>query len=88
MIRHGALLACKARKPDCPACPINDWCEYSHQSKDEAFPAFLDVGDQLRLSASDTLVIFVSRGRRIGVRGTQAFRYILICSMAPNTLAL
>ncbi|NNF67426.1 MAG: endonuclease III, partial [Gammaproteobacteria bacterium] len=27
MILHGRYV-CKARKPDCPACPIADLCEY------------------------------------------------------------
>ncbi len=27
LILHGRYV-CKARKPDCPACLINDWCEY------------------------------------------------------------
>ncbi len=27
LILHGRYV-CKARKPDCPACPINDLCEY------------------------------------------------------------
>lgn len=27
---------CKARKPDCPACPIADLCEYRHKTRTEA----------------------------------------------------
>jgi endonuclease-3 len=34
LILHGRYV-CKARKPDCPACLINDLCEYKHKSKDE-----------------------------------------------------
>ena len=28
LILHGRYV-CKARKPDCPACPIREWCEYT-----------------------------------------------------------
>ena len=31
LILHGRYV-CKARKPDCPACLINDLCEYGHKS--------------------------------------------------------
>jgi len=31
LILHGRYV-CKARKPDCPKCPINDLCEYRHKS--------------------------------------------------------
>lgn len=31
LILHGRYV-CKARKPDCPACIINDLCEYKHKS--------------------------------------------------------
>ena len=31
LILHGRYV-CKARKPDCPACLINDLCEYSHKT--------------------------------------------------------
>ena len=34
LILHGRYV-CIARKPRCPACLINDLCEYSHKSKDE-----------------------------------------------------
>jgi endonuclease-3 len=32
LILHGRY-CCKARKPDCPTCPINDLCEYRHKTK-------------------------------------------------------
>jgi endonuclease-3 len=31
LILHGRYV-CKARKPDCPTCPIADLCEYRHKS--------------------------------------------------------
>jgi endonuclease-3 len=31
LILHGRYV-CKARKPDCPACPIADLCEYRHKT--------------------------------------------------------
>jgi endonuclease-3 len=31
LILHGRYV-CKARKPDCPACPIADLCEYPHKT--------------------------------------------------------
>ena len=31
LILHGRYV-CKARKPDCPACLINDLCEYKHKT--------------------------------------------------------
>ena len=31
LILHGRYI-CKARKPDCPTCPINDLCEYRHKT--------------------------------------------------------
>ncbi len=34
LILHGRYV-CKARKPDCPRCLINDLCEFPHKSKDE-----------------------------------------------------
>ena len=34
LILHGRYV-CIARKPRCPACLINDLCEYSHKSRDE-----------------------------------------------------
>ena len=34
LILHGRY-ACKARKPDCPACLIRDLCEYRHKTKQE-----------------------------------------------------
>jgi len=34
LILHGRYV-CKARKPDCPACFINDLCEYKHKSATE-----------------------------------------------------
>ena len=34
LILHGRYV-CKARKPDCPACIINDLCEYKHKSATE-----------------------------------------------------
>ena len=32
LILHGRY-ACKARKPECPTCPISDLCEYRHKTK-------------------------------------------------------
>ncbi len=32
LILHGRYV-CRARKPDCPRCPINDLCEYPHKTK-------------------------------------------------------
>ena len=32
LILHGRY-CCKARKPDCPTCLINDLCEYRHKTK-------------------------------------------------------
>jgi endonuclease-3 len=32
LILHGRYV-CKARKPECPACIINDLCEYRHKTK-------------------------------------------------------
>jgi endonuclease-3 len=32
LILHGRYV-CKARKPDCPACPINDLCEYRSKTR-------------------------------------------------------
>jgi endonuclease-3 len=34
LILHGRY-RCKARKPDCPGCPIRDLCEYRHKTKPE-----------------------------------------------------
>jgi endonuclease-3 len=31
LILHGRY-TCKARKPDCPACPLTDLCEYRHKT--------------------------------------------------------
>jgi endonuclease-3 len=31
LILHGRYV-CKARKPDCPHCPIVDLCEYRHKT--------------------------------------------------------
>ena len=31
LILHGRYV-CKARKPDCPSCPITDWCEYRNKT--------------------------------------------------------
>ena len=39
LILHGRYV-CKARKPDCPVCLINDLCEYKHKIK-PASPASL-----------------------------------------------
>jgi len=33
LILHGRYV-CKARKPDCPRCLINDLCEYRHKTQD------------------------------------------------------
>ena len=33
LILHGRYV-CKARKPDCPHCLINDLCEYRHKTQD------------------------------------------------------
>ena len=35
LILHGRYV-CKARKPDCPRCLINDLCEYRHKAAEEA----------------------------------------------------
>jgi len=32
LILHGRYV-CRARKPDCPRCPINDLCEFPHKTK-------------------------------------------------------
>jgi endonuclease-3 len=37
LILHGRYV-CKARKPDCPKCLINDLCGYPHKSRDEGVP--------------------------------------------------
>ena len=37
LILHGRYI-CKARKPDCPACPIEDLCEYKQKTRPEALP--------------------------------------------------
>jgi len=34
LILHGRYV-CKARKPDCPRCLINDLCQFRHKSRDE-----------------------------------------------------
>ena len=34
LILHGRYI-CKARKPECPACLINDLCQFRHKSRDE-----------------------------------------------------
>jgi endonuclease-3 len=31
LILHGRYI-CKARRPDCPHCPIARWCEYGHKT--------------------------------------------------------
>jgi len=33
LILHGRYV-CKARKPECPACPIRDLCDYRHKTRD------------------------------------------------------
>jgi endonuclease-3 len=33
LILHGRYV-CKARKPDCPRCPIRDLCEYRPKTRD------------------------------------------------------
>jgi len=38
LILHGRYI-CKARKPDCPRCPITDLCEYRQKTPDDAGPA-------------------------------------------------
>jgi endonuclease III len=35
LILHGRYV-CKARRPDCPICPIADLCEYRHKTKVQA----------------------------------------------------
>ena len=35
LILHGRYV-CKARKPDCPRCPINDLCEYRAKTRVQA----------------------------------------------------
>ena len=35
LILHGRY-TCKARKPECPACVINDLCEYRHKTSQDA----------------------------------------------------
>jgi len=37
LILHGRYV-CKARKPDCPVCPIRDLCEYRHKTVGTARP--------------------------------------------------
>lgn len=37
LILHGRYV-CKARKPECPKCPIRDWCEYRGKTKEIAEP--------------------------------------------------
>ena len=34
LILHGRYV-CKARKPDCPACVIRDWCEFKGKTRDK-----------------------------------------------------
>jgi endonuclease-3 len=34
LILHGRY-CCKARRPECPNCPIRDLCEYRHKTKDD-----------------------------------------------------
>jgi len=38
LILHGRYI-CKARRPQCPRCPIARWCEYEHKSEAAAVPA-------------------------------------------------
>jgi endonuclease III len=33
LILHGRYV-CKARRPECPACPIRDLCDYRHKTRD------------------------------------------------------
>ena len=37
LILHGRYI-CKARKPDCPTCPIRDLCEYRNKTKPVTHP--------------------------------------------------
>lgn len=32
LLLHGRYI-CKARRPECPRCPIERWCEYEHKTK-------------------------------------------------------
>ncbi len=40
LILHGRYI-CKARKPDCPRCPIHDLCEYRSKTRDPTAPGIL-----------------------------------------------
>jgi len=55
LILHGRYV-CKARRPDCPTCPIADLCEYRHKTAPPAAPgessAF--IGQAIRRSARAT----------------------------------
>jgi endonuclease-3 len=45
LILHGRYV-CKARRPDCPVCPIRDLCEYKAKTKDLAdMPRPLALGE-------------------------------------------
>ena len=45
LILHGRYV-CKARRPDCPVCPIRDLCEYKAKTKDLAdMPRSLALGE-------------------------------------------
>jgi endonuclease-3 len=45
LILHGRYV-CKARRPDCPVCPIRDLCEYKPKTKDLAdIPRPLALGE-------------------------------------------
>jgi endonuclease-3 len=44
LILHGRYV-CKARRPDCPACPIRDLCEYKAKTKAEAPKPVLGLGE-------------------------------------------
>ena len=36
LILHGRYV-CKARRPDCPRCPVSRWCEYADKRADMTF---------------------------------------------------
>ena len=41
LILHGRYV-CKARKPECPRCPIHDLCEYRRKTRDDTPPILLE----------------------------------------------
>jgi len=47
LILHGRYV-CKARRPECPACPIRDLCEYRHKTPAPDAPAPTPAGSRRR----------------------------------------